>query len=76
ITVHHLTGPRVRSRASWLPQDAARWSDRDALLRLAPDLLRSDVFVCGPDAWMDAVVAAARSAGLPEAQLHQERFTW
>jgi predicted ferric reductase len=76
ISVHYLTGPRVKNRASWLPRGAAKWSDRDALLRMVPDLQHTDVFVCGPDAWMDAVVTAARQAGLPDDQLHQERFSW
>ena len=76
VTVHYLTGPRVAGRASWLPQESARWRDSDALLHLVPDLRERDVFVCGPDAWMDAVAAAALAAGLPDAALHQERFTW
>jgi predicted ferric reductase len=76
ITIHYLTGPRIAGRNSWLPQEAAAWRDRDALLRLVPNLPAYDVFVCGPDAWMDAVSAAATDAGLPPVQLHQERFTW
>ncbi len=75
-TVHHLVGPRVRDRASWLPQQAGFSSDSDALRRLVPDLLEHDVFVCGPDAWMDAACAAALAAGLAPERLHQERFTW
>jgi predicted ferric reductase len=76
ITIHYLTGPRVRDRRSWLPQKAAGWSDRDALLHLVPNLRAYDVFLCGPDRWMDAAAQAALEAGLPPAQLHQERFTW
>jgi predicted ferric reductase len=76
ITIHYLAGSRITGRSSWLPQHAAAWRDRDALLRLVPDLPAYDVFVCGPDPWMDAACAAALDAGLPAAQLHQERFTW
>jgi predicted ferric reductase len=76
ITIHHLLGSRIPGRSSWLPRDAAGWSDRAALLHLVPDLLQRDVFVCGPGPWMAAVVAAAESAGLPPEQLHQERFAW
>jgi predicted ferric reductase len=76
ITIHYLTGPRIAARNSWLPQKAAQWRDRDALLHLIPGLTAYDVFVCGPDPWMDAACAAALDAGLPPAQLHQERFTW
>ena len=46
------------------------------MLHLLPDLAAYDVFVCGPDPWMDAACAAALEAGLPAAQLHHERFTW
>jgi len=76
ITIHYLAGPRIVGRSSWLPQYAAAWRDRDALLHLLPGLSAYDVFVCGPDAWMDAACRAALDAGLPHAQLNQERFTW
>ena len=76
VTIHYLTGPRIPGRASWLPRGAARWRDSQALLHFVPDLLGSDLFVCGPDEWMDAVAKAAAGAGLPAEQLHQERFTW
>ncbi len=72
IDVHYLTGPRSPGRASWLP--AGHGST--ALLTLVPDLPDRDVFLCGPDAWMDAAADAALAAGLPPEQLHQERFTW
>jgi predicted ferric reductase len=76
ITIHYLTGARIPGRSSWLPQEAAAWRDRDALRHLIPGLPAYDVFVCGPDPWMDAAATAALDAGLPPAQLHQERFTW
>ena len=76
ITIYYLTGPRIQGRRSWLPQSGSQWNDRDALRRLIPGLTQYDVFVCGPDVWMDAVAAAATAAGLPAEQLHQERFTW
>jgi ferredoxin-NADP reductase len=75
-TVHYLPGPRVPDRESWLPADAAHWSDPGALVHLAPALAQSDVYVCGPDDWMDAVRAAALAAGLAPERLHEERFTW
>ena len=74
IHVHYLTGPRAPG--SWLPLHSGRLSDAKALRKLVPDLAHRDLFVCGPDAWMDAVAAAALTAGLPPAQLHVERFTW
>jgi ferredoxin-NADP reductase len=47
-----------------------------ALLRLVPEIARSDVFICGSDPWIDAVHDAARRAGVPMRQIHQERFAW
>ncbi|HEU4948014.1 MAG TPA: ferredoxin reductase family protein [Kribbella sp.] len=76
ITLHYLLGPRLEGRDSWLPQSAAGWSDSAALAHLVPGLEDYDVFVCGPDRWMDAACEAALDAGLPPAQLHQERFSW
>ena len=76
ITVHYLTGSRTTERDSWLPEQAAHWSDGAALRHLVPDLLRCDVFVCGPAVWMDAVARTTADLRLPPAQLHQERFTW
>ena len=76
IAIHYLTGPRVAERRSWLPQQLGHLTDSEALLRLAPHLRDSDVFVCGPDDWMDAACDAAEEAGLPAVQLHVERFTW
>jgi predicted ferric reductase len=76
ITIHYLLGRRIADRNSWLPQEAAGWDDAAALTALVPNLWSYDVFVCGPDPWMDAVAGAALKAGLPATQLHQERFTW
>lgn len=33
------------------------------------------VYVCGPDAYMDAVMAAAAAAGIPDDHLHREYFS-
>ena len=76
IDIHYVTGPRIKTRRSWLPRQAEHLGDAPALLSLVPDLLTRDVFVCGPDAWMDAACAAASRAGLAAGQLHVERFTW
>ena len=76
ITVHYLLGRRIRNRQSWLPESAAAWTDEDAMQQLVPGISQYDVYVCGPDQWMDAVCAAATGIGLPPNQLHQERFSW
>jgi predicted ferric reductase len=72
--VHYLLGPRLPG--SWLPAAATGHRDADVLARLVPDLVASDVYVCGPDAWANAFVVVARAAGVPRAQIHQERFAW
>jgi predicted ferric reductase len=76
VQVHYVTGRRSSDGSSWRPAHHSGVSDSDALLRLVPDLREHDVFVCGPDAWMDAAIAATVAAGVPAAQLHQERFSW
>jgi ferredoxin-NADP reductase/DMSO/TMAO reductase YedYZ heme-binding membrane subunit len=63
--LHELVGPRER-----VPLDAA------ALTRLVPDITRRDVYVCGPEPFQDALVAAAGRAGVPEARLHHESFSF
>ncbi|MGC9667738.1 ferric reductase-like transmembrane domain-containing protein [Planosporangium sp. 12N6] len=77
VRVRYLLGPRGRD-GSWLP---AGWgaddrADLAGLRHLVPDIAGHDVYVCGPDPWMAAVVRAARAAGVPDARLHLERFTW
>jgi ferredoxin-NADP reductase len=74
VAVHYLLGRRLPG--SWLPAGARGHRDADVLVRLAPDVRRSDVFVCGPDQWMRSVLTAAQAAGVPKEQLHVERFSW
>ncbi|MFI5694692.1 ferric reductase-like transmembrane domain-containing protein [Kribbella sp. NPDC051586] len=76
ITLQYVLGARQRKRASWLPESAKEWSDADAMWDLVPGIEQYDVYVCGPDQWMDAVCAAALELRLPADQLHQERFSW
>jgi predicted ferric reductase len=76
VDVHYLVGARGIGPASWLPRGRGAIDDVDALRRLVPALRQTDVFVCGPDEWMAAVADTARRAGLPDDQLHLERFTW
>jgi len=68
----------IGSRATLGP----RWmSDADArrgvtLHSVFPTLATSDLYLCGPGAWMEAVAADARANGLAEHQIHTERFEW
>lgn len=61
--LHELVGPRADH-----PLDDA------ALRRLVPDVADRDVYVCGPGGFTATVLAAARAAGVPDAQLHHETF--
>ena len=76
MRVQTLVGPRPTGTAAFLPASLAGQGDATGLRRLVPDVAERDVFVCGPDAWMDAAVAAVRGAGVPEERVHLERFSW
>lgn len=73
-TVYSLIGRRDPLDPSWLPEADARRGV--TLTSVFPDLADTDLFVCGPTAWLDHVEHDARVAGLPSQQLHSERFDW
>lgn len=50
--------------------------DARALRHLAPDIARSDVYVCGPEGFLASVRRAAESAGVPERRFHTEEFAF
>ncbi|MEP6844235.1 MAG: ferredoxin reductase family protein [Pseudolysinimonas sp.] len=59
---------------SWLAEkDSSRGV---TLTSVFPNLSSSDLYLCGPSAWLDAVEADARALGIPEHQIHAERFDW
>ncbi|WJX99466.1 ferredoxin reductase family protein [Curtobacterium sp. 458] len=71
-TLYAMVGHRAHSRESWMTEEDVR---RGVTLRsVFPRLLESDLYVCGPRVWSDLVVREARLAGVPEHQIHQERF--
>jgi predicted ferric reductase len=76
IRIHYLTGRRGSGRDAWLPAGHPFLRGSHALRQLLPGIADYDVFVCGPDAWMDSACDAALAAGLPPQQLHVERFSW
>ena len=69
-------GRRGPTGASWLPAEFADHADADALRQIVPDVARSHVYVCGPEAWTEAARTAARTAGVPAERLHTELFSW
>lgn len=46
----------------------------DHLRELVPDIRERDVFVCGPPAMTAAVLRSLRQLGVPQRQVHSERF--
>jgi predicted ferric reductase len=74
IAVTTMVGRRGSDGPGWMTQEAA---DRGVTLQsLFPDLAESDLYLCGPTAWVTLVEAEARSTGLPDHQIHAERFDW
>jgi ferredoxin-NADP reductase len=71
-----VTGRRVSSRSSWLPEHAAHVGDVEALRLIAPDVASHDLFLCGNPGWVAAVELAAIGAGVPAEQVHIERFAY
>jgi predicted ferric reductase len=73
VAVHYLVGRRDRD-SSWLP--AGSGNDLKVLRTLAPDVAHSDVYVCGPTAWMAAVTDTLERAAVPKEHVHLETFSW
>ena len=46
-----------------------------AIRRAVPDVRSRDVFVCGPPAMVDTVVASARALGVPRSAIHTEELS-
>jgi predicted ferric reductase len=72
VRVVYLEGPRSPT-GSWLP---AGHDVPGALRRLVPDIAVREAYLCGPPAWMAAVRADLRAAGLPADLIHREEFAW
>ncbi|TPX03561.1 oxidoreductase, partial [Schumannella luteola] len=66
-------GPRGAT-GGWL--SAADRARGVTIRSIFPELAQSDLYICGPQAWTDAVVADARAAGVHEDRIHTERFDW
>ena len=49
--------------------------DPQHLAQLVPDIAHRDVFVCGPQGLMTAVIHAARALGVPRSAIHHEELS-
>jgi predicted ferric reductase len=74
VELRIIAGKRPSGVSTWLPADAVR--DGISLSTIVPELESSDIYICGPRPWTDAVVRDARSGGVPKKQIHYERFDW
>jgi predicted ferric reductase len=70
-----LPGHR-RAPGSWLGDGIGGADDLAALRWWVPDLAERDVYVCGPEAWVEILRRVTRAAGLPPDRLHVEKFSW
>ncbi len=61
--LHELVGPRDRVR-----------TDPQMLLHLVPDLRARDVYLCGPEGFMQSFGASLRAAGVRDEHIHHESF--
>lgn len=49
--------------------------DTQKIARLVPDVAKRDVFVCGPPGMLVGMIASLKELGVPEVQIHYERFS-
>lgn len=70
-----LPGRRAPGASAWIPESHRAWQGADVIRHLTGGTAGYDAYVCGPPAWMDAVVRDLKQAGLPAARIHTESFT-
>lgn len=61
----------VGSRAAGDPNTSL---SGDLVRRMVPDVSASEVYLCGPDAFMNEAATTLRALGVPAGRIHQERF--
>jgi predicted ferric reductase len=70
-----MDGPRA-NHSSWMNADGTTRSDIVRLDEIAPDLVDSDVYICGPTGWIHSVEKSVLRSGVPAHQVHAEEFAW
>ena len=74
--LHLLTGESGKQR-EWIPQAMlGKRPPYAVLVELAPNILDSDIYICGPVAWARQVVKTLDQLNVPENQIHVEEFAW
>jgi len=74
FTLYTMVGHRAVTGPSWMTaEDAERGVELDSVF---PELADSDLYICGPTTWLDAVVDDAHTHGIPDHRIHAERFDW
>jgi ferredoxin-NADP reductase len=74
--LHILEGSRKHPK-SWLPAGSDdHLTDDERLVSICPKIAKSDVFICGPAAFTQAVEKSLHIAGTPLNQIHSEEFAW
>jgi predicted ferric reductase len=74
LRVYPLRGARSAGSGWWGGSRPVH--PADAVLRLVPDVLDREVYVCGPAPWMTLVQRTLRSLGVEQSAIHVEEFTW
>lgn len=73
VSVVYLPGPRGAGN-TWIPSG---YGNPETLLRsTVPGIADSDVYICGPEPWMDAVRESLDRLAVPPEHVHLERFAW
>ena len=76
--IHLLTGPRDKD-VPWLPKQSTSSkpkADYVLLAELAPDILESDIYICGPGPWTKSLLKTLGKLSIPKSQIHIEEFAW
>ncbi|CAN5239025.1 ferric reductase-like transmembrane domain-containing protein [soil metagenome] len=72
--VYTMIGKRALSAPQWMTEEDSKRGV--SLQSIFPKIQDSDLYICGPSAWLNLVEADARALELSEHQFHAERFDW